>query len=123
MTQLRVMTWNVENLFDVGDDDGPETEAQLAAKIESLRAVIDEQQPHVLALQEIGSESALARLQAALSTPMPTERSPRRTTAASASRSSARGSCTSRRRSGSSPPDSSRSRWATTLPARTAHRV
>ncbi len=71
MTQLRVMTWNVENLFDVGDDDGPETEAQLAAKIESLRAVIDEQQPHVLALQEIGSESALARLQAALTTPMP----------------------------------------------------
>jgi Endonuclease/Exonuclease/phosphatase family len=65
------MTWNVENLFDVGDEDGPESEAQLAAKIESLSAVIDDQEPHVLALQEIGSESALARLQGALSEPMP----------------------------------------------------
>jgi hypothetical protein len=50
------MTWNVENLFDVGDDDGPKTQAQFGAKIESLRAVIDAQQPHVLALQEVGSE-------------------------------------------------------------------
>ena len=40
MAQFRVMTWNVENLFDVGDDDGPKTQAQFAAKIESLRAVI-----------------------------------------------------------------------------------
>ena len=45
MAQFRVMTWNVENLFDVGDDDGPKTQAQFAAKIESLRAVIDAQQP------------------------------------------------------------------------------
>jgi endonuclease/exonuclease/phosphatase family metal-dependent hydrolase len=65
------MTWNVENLFDVGDDDGPETAAQLTAKIESLRAVIDAQEPHVVALQEIGSENALARLQVALEKPMP----------------------------------------------------
>ena len=36
MAQFRVMTWNVENLFDVGDDDGPKTQAQFAAKIESL---------------------------------------------------------------------------------------
>jgi endonuclease/exonuclease/phosphatase family metal-dependent hydrolase len=71
MAQLRVMTWNVENLFDVGAEAGPDTQAQLAAKIESLRAVIDEQQPHVLALQEVGSESALAKLQAALQLPMP----------------------------------------------------
>ena len=71
MGLLRAMTWNVENLFDVGDDDGPETQGQLAAKIESLRSVIDAQKPHVLALQEIGSESALGKLQAALTTPMP----------------------------------------------------
>ena len=45
MAQFRVMTWNVENLFDVRDDDGPKTQAQFAAKIESLRAVIDAQQP------------------------------------------------------------------------------
>jgi hypothetical protein len=38
----------------------------LTAKIESLRAVIDAQQPHVLTLQEVGSESALGKLQAAL---------------------------------------------------------
>jgi hypothetical protein len=69
--QFKVMTWNVENLFDVGDDDGPATQAELKAKIESLRAVIDQQKPHVLGLQEIGSESALAKLQAALETPMP----------------------------------------------------
>jgi endonuclease/exonuclease/phosphatase family metal-dependent hydrolase len=71
VAQLRVMTWNVENLFDVGDEDGPETNDQLNDKIESLRAVIDDQKPHVLALQEIGSENALVRLQAALDLPMP----------------------------------------------------
>ena len=71
MAKFRVMTWNVENLFDVGAEAGPETQAQLAAKIESLRAVIDAQAPHIVALQEIGSESALARLQDALQKPMP----------------------------------------------------
>jgi len=71
MAQFRVMTWNVENLFGVGGEDGPETEVELDAKIESLRAVIDAQNPHVLALQEIGSESALARLQQALAVAMP----------------------------------------------------
>jgi hypothetical protein len=65
MAQFRVITWNVENLFDVGDDDGPKTQAQFGAKIESLRAVIDAQQPHVLALQEAGSECALGKLRAA----------------------------------------------------------
>lgn len=65
------MSWNVENLFDVGQDAGPETQAQLNAKIASLSAVIDAQEPHVVALQEIGSESALARLQAALTKPLP----------------------------------------------------
>jgi hypothetical protein len=68
---LRVMTWNVENLFAAGDADGPATEAALAAKIESLRAVIDAQRPHVLALQEVGGEGALQRLQQALTVPMP----------------------------------------------------
>ena len=56
--------WNVENLFEVGDEDGPDTQAELKAKIESLRSVIDLQKPHVLGLQEIGSEvrSADSRL-------------------------------------------------------------
>jgi hypothetical protein len=35
MAQFRVTSWNVENLFDVGDEDGPDTEAGLKAKIES----------------------------------------------------------------------------------------
>ena len=34
------MTWNVENPFDVGDEDGPDTQAQLTAKIRSLAAVV-----------------------------------------------------------------------------------
>lgn len=46
-------------------------QAQFAAKLESLRAVIDAQQPHVLALQEVGSESALGKLQAALEHKLP----------------------------------------------------
>ena len=71
MAEFRVMTWNVENLFDVGDDAGPETQAQLNAKLDSLAAVINEQEPHVLGLQEIGSQSALARLQAKLDPKMP----------------------------------------------------
>jgi len=65
------MTWNVENLFDVGAEAGPDTQAQLAAKLKSLAAVIDEQEPHVVAVQEIGSEAALAKLQAELDLPMP----------------------------------------------------
>ena len=71
MAPFRVMTWNVEYLFDVGDVDGPSTNSELDDKIDSLRAVIDAEAPHVLALQEIGSENALGRLQGALSTPMP----------------------------------------------------
>jgi hypothetical protein len=71
VAQFKVMTWNVENLFDVGDEDGPDSQAELKAKVESLRSVIDEQKPHVLGLQEIGSESALGKLQAALKTPTP----------------------------------------------------
>ena len=74
MAQFRVVTWNVENLFDVGDDDGPETEAALSAKLESLKAVIDALNPHVVALQEVGSETALARLQQALTVAMPHRR-------------------------------------------------
>jgi predicted extracellular nuclease len=71
VAEFRVMSWNVENLFDVGDDDGPNTQAQLKAKIASLAAVVNERRPHVLGLQEIGSESALGKLQAALDPPMP----------------------------------------------------
>jgi hypothetical protein len=72
MAQFRAMTWNVENLFGVGAESGPATEADLVAKIESLRAVIDARQPDVVALHELGPEDVVERLQQALMTPMPT---------------------------------------------------
>lgn len=65
------MTWNVENLFAVGAKAGPTTEAELAAKIESLTAVIDAQNPDVVALQEVGGEQVLAALQERLASPLP----------------------------------------------------
>ncbi len=71
MAELRLMTWNVQNLFETAHEDGPDTQQELAAKIESLRAVIDQHNPHVVALQEIGGEQVLGRLQAALTIPMP----------------------------------------------------
>jgi hypothetical protein len=70
VTQFRVVTWNVENLFPVGADAGPATEAEFA-KIESLKSVIDAQNPDVVALQEVGGEQVLARLQERLMSPLP----------------------------------------------------
>jgi len=66
MAELRVMTWNVENLFVPGDGEGPESGAAYRAKLASLAAVIDEARPHVLALQEVGSSEALRGLQSTL---------------------------------------------------------
>ena len=71
MAEVRVMTWNVQNLFVAGDDDGPNTAAEFNAKIASLVAVIDAAEPHVVALQELGTEPALVALQNALARPMP----------------------------------------------------
>ncbi len=67
MGEFRVMTWNVQNLLEVGHDSGPDTTAELDAKIAALAAVIDDIEPHVLALQEVGTDPTVARLQAALS--------------------------------------------------------
>src|SRR6478735_2808689 len=89
------MSWNVENLFDVGAEDGPETETELKAKLESRRSVIDEQRPHVL-----GSESPLGKLRAELKTPMQHKSVADATSAGSASRISAGGCCATRSRSG-----------------------
>lgn len=66
MGQFRVMTWNVQNLFQAGAEDGPETKAEFSAKIRSLAELIDRTRPHVLGLQELGTEPALVALQEAL---------------------------------------------------------
>src|SRR5262245_9629948 len=71
MTALRVMTWNVQNLFDPGTPDGPKTQGDFDAKIASLSTVINQVAPHLLALQEVGDDPVLDDLQAALSPAMP----------------------------------------------------
>jgi endonuclease/exonuclease/phosphatase family metal-dependent hydrolase len=55
MPTFRVMTWNIENLFQVGDESGPKTETEYRQKLESLSEAILTLDPDVLALQEIGS--------------------------------------------------------------------
>jgi exonuclease III len=53
------MSWNVQNLFAAGTEDGPPTQDAFDAKLASLAAVIDAQQPDVLALQEVGPPEVL----------------------------------------------------------------
>ena len=71
MTTFTVMTWNVQNLFLPSHDDGPDDQAKFQQKLASLAAVIDQERPCVLALQEVGPNGALDQLQAALTHPMP----------------------------------------------------
>ena len=52
-------------------EDGPDDQTLFEQKLASLAAVIDQEQPHVLALQEIGSDGAIGYLQAALTHQMP----------------------------------------------------
>jgi endonuclease/exonuclease/phosphatase family metal-dependent hydrolase len=72
VTDLNVMTWNVENLFLPQSAEGaPSTQEAFDAKIASLAAVINHVAPDVLALQEIGSGDVLAPLQALLNPLLP----------------------------------------------------
>jgi endonuclease/exonuclease/phosphatase family metal-dependent hydrolase len=71
MSRIRVMTWNVQNLFLPSHDDGPDTEQAFQRKLASLAGVIDQVAPDVAALQEIGPDDVLARLQAALTHQLP----------------------------------------------------
>lgn len=71
MSQVRVMTWNLENLFLSGQDGGPDTEAAFDDKLASLAAVIDQVAPDIAAVQEIGPNPALARLQERLTHQLP----------------------------------------------------
>jgi endonuclease/exonuclease/phosphatase family metal-dependent hydrolase len=63
MTEFKVMTWNVENLFRPGAASGPRTTAEYEAKLQSLSDVILAIEPDVLGLQEIGDLEALSALQ------------------------------------------------------------
>ncbi|MEO1403494.1 MAG: endonuclease/exonuclease/phosphatase family protein [Cyanobacteria bacterium J06635_1] len=66
MVTLKVMTWNVENLFQVGSASGPKTQVDYTQKLTSLADVILRLDPDILALQEIGDVSALDDLVAQL---------------------------------------------------------
>ncbi len=72
MLSIRVLTWNVQNLFLPGTDPAaPDTDAAFDEKVASLAAVIDGIAPDVACLQEIGPGEVLAPLQAALTRPLP----------------------------------------------------
>ena len=71
MTAFTVMTWNVQNLFLPGDPDGPADRPTFDQKLASLAAIINQAQPHVLALQEVGPNGVLSQLQAVLTHQMP----------------------------------------------------
>jgi endonuclease/exonuclease/phosphatase family metal-dependent hydrolase len=58
----RIGTWNLENLFRPGDDDGPTTQAAYEAKLAALATTIAGIEPDVLAVQEVGDPDALADL-------------------------------------------------------------
>ena len=61
-----VMTWNVENLFRPGHDSGPTTDDAYRDKLAGLAAMINQQAPDALGLQEIGQPDALDDLVALL---------------------------------------------------------
>lgn len=63
---FKVMTWNVENLFRVGQPSGPATPAVYDNKLKGLAEAINAQAPDALALQEIGDPAALDDLVALL---------------------------------------------------------
>jgi predicted extracellular nuclease len=51
---FKIMSWNVENFFPVGAPSGPKTQAEYDQKLETLRRVIADADPDVVALQEVG---------------------------------------------------------------------
>jgi endonuclease/exonuclease/phosphatase family metal-dependent hydrolase len=59
---VRIGTWNLENLFLVGEEDGPRDPAAYDAKLDALAGVITTIAPDVLAVQEVGNAEALADL-------------------------------------------------------------
>jgi endonuclease/exonuclease/phosphatase family metal-dependent hydrolase len=66
-----MLTWNVQNLFAAGTQDGPPTMEAFDAKLTSLAAVLDIQRPDVAALQELGPPEVLSQLQQRLGHQLP----------------------------------------------------
>jgi endonuclease/exonuclease/phosphatase family metal-dependent hydrolase len=63
-TNFSVMTWNVENLFPAGHDPGSETPEIFEQKLQNIAHVIlDEIQPDVVAVQEVGGAGPFHTLQ------------------------------------------------------------
>jgi hypothetical protein len=58
---LKVMTWNLENLFRPGTAFGPKTRAIYTEKLEGLAAMIDKEAPDALGLQEVGDPQSSGR--------------------------------------------------------------
>jgi len=73
VTPLRVLTWNVENLFDTEDDPEtfdpapPPSEAEVVRKLNDLEAVLRAVNADFVALQEVENEAILGRLAAQVS--------------------------------------------------------
>jgi endonuclease/exonuclease/phosphatase family metal-dependent hydrolase len=59
---VRIGTWNVENLFRPGEQDGPSSQAAYEAKLDALAGTIKAIEPDVLAVQEVGDPDALTDL-------------------------------------------------------------
>ena len=62
MTAFKVMTWNVENLYEPGTKYGPDTVEEYQSKLKSLTDLILFLDPDVLAVQEVGSPVAFQDL-------------------------------------------------------------
>jgi hypothetical protein len=71
VAEFRMLTWNVQNLFAAGSEDGPATQEAFDAKLASLAEVLDAQRPDVAALQELGPPEVLAQLQDRLTHELP----------------------------------------------------
>lgn len=66
MTTFKAMTWNVENLFRPASGAAQEDQQRFQRKLALLAGVINQLDPDVVALQEIGGEEPLRDLQQAL---------------------------------------------------------
>jgi exonuclease III len=66
MTVFKAMTWNVENLFRPDVAATQVEQQRYQQKLSLLASVVNQQDPDVVALQEVGGEEPLYDLQEAL---------------------------------------------------------